>query len=79
MGKNYVAYFSHTKIGEIEKIGLECNTWETIKQCGKYVTFKLLDNSNDISATNTINAFELMRSASMLNYLLEFKLLVKNS
>ena len=79
MGKNYVAYFSHTKIGEIEKIGLECNTWETIKQCEKYVTFKLLDDSNDVPATNTINAFELMRFASMLNYLLKFKLPVKNS
>ena len=35
--KNCVAYFSHTKIGEMEKIGLECNTWENIKQCGKYI------------------------------------------
>ena len=77
--KNCVAYFSHTKIGEMEKIGLECNTWETIKQCGKYVTFKLLGDSNDVPATNTINAFELMRSASMLNYLPEFKLPAKNS
>src|ERR1041384_4418429 len=71
MGKNCVAYFSHTKIGEMEKIGLEI--WNAIiKQCGKYVTFKL-------QFTNTINAFELMRSASMLNYLPEFKLLAKNS
>ena len=77
--KNCVAYFSHTKIGEMEKIGLECNTWETIKQCGKYVTFKLLDDSNDVPVTNTINTFELMRTASMCNYLPEFKLPAKNS
>jgi hypothetical protein len=28
--KNCVAYFSHTKIGEMEKIGLECNTWKLL-------------------------------------------------
>ncbi|CAB4488681.1 unnamed protein product [Rhizophagus irregularis] len=77
--KNCVAYFSHTKIGETEKIGLECNAWETVNQCGKYVTFKLLNDSNEIPSMNTINAFELMRSASMHNYLPEFKLLAKNS
>ncbi|CAB5209769.1 unnamed protein product [Rhizophagus irregularis] len=77
--KNCVAYFSHTKIGETEKIGLECNAWETVNQCGKYVTFKLLNDSNEIPSMNTINAFELMRSASMHNYLPEFKLPAKNS
>ena len=77
--KNCVAHFSHTKFDEMEKIGLECNVSETIIQCGKYVTFKLLGDSNDVPATNTINAFELMRSASMLNYLPEFKLPAKNS
>ena len=56
--KNCVAYFSHTKMGETEKIGLNCNVWETINQCGKYVTFKLLNDSNDIPAMNTVNAFE---------------------
>ncbi|CAG8752522.1 5637_t:CDS:2, partial [Rhizophagus irregularis] len=76
--KNCVAYFSHTKIGETEKIGLECNAWETVNQCGKYVTFKLLNDSNEIPSMNTINAFELMRSASMHNYLPEFKLPAKN-
>ena len=44
--KECVAYFSSTKIGEMEKIGLKCNAWETVKQCGKYVTFKLLNDSN---------------------------------
>ncbi|CAB5349206.1 unnamed protein product [Rhizophagus irregularis] len=78
MGENCVAYFSHTKIGETEKIGLECNAWETVNQCGKYVTFKLLNDSNEIPSMNTINAFELMRSASMHNYLPEFKLPAKN-
>ena len=77
--KNCVAYFSHTKIGETEKIGLECNVSETINHFGKYVTFKLLNDSSDIPSINTINAFELMRSASMLNYLPEFKLPAKNS
>lgn len=71
--KKYVAYFSHTKIGEMDKIGLECNASETIKQCGKYATFKLFGESDDVLITNTIDAFELMRSASMLNYLPEFK------
>ena len=66
-------------MGETEKIGLNCNVWETINQCGKYVTFKLLNDSNDIPAMNTVNAFELMRSASMFNYLPEFKLPAKNS
>ncbi|CAI2191596.1 8313_t:CDS:2 [Funneliformis geosporum] len=51
--KNWVAYFSHTKMGETEKIGL--------------------------NSMNTVNAFELMRSASMFNYLSEFKLPAKNS
>ena len=64
--KNCVAYFSHMKFGEMEKIGLECNVSKTIIQCGKYVTFKLLNDSNDIPTINTINAFELMRSASLL-------------
>ena len=43
------------------------------------VTFKLLNESNDMPATNMVNAFDLMRSASMLNYLPEFKLPAKNS
>jgi len=77
--KNCIAYFSPTKMGEMEKIGLKCNAWETVKQCGKYVTFKLLDDSNNEPAMNTINAFELMKSASMLNYLPEFKLPARNS
>ncbi|CAB4428433.1 unnamed protein product [Rhizophagus irregularis] len=52
-GKNCIAYFSPTKTGEMEKIGLK--------------------------SMNTINAFELMKSASMLNYLPEFKLPARNS
>src|SRR4051794_20868792 len=72
--KNCIAYFSYTKTSEMEKIGLKCNAWETVKQCGKYVTFKLIDDPNNELAINTINAFELMRSASMLNYLPEFTL-----
>ncbi|RIA78868.1 hypothetical protein C1645_882972, partial [Glomus cerebriforme] len=77
--KNCVAYFSYTKTSETEKIGLKCNACETVKQCGKYVTFKLLNDINNEPAVKTINAFELMRTTSMLNYLPEFKLPAKNS
>ncbi|CAB4397955.1 unnamed protein product [Rhizophagus irregularis] len=75
--KNCIAYFSLTKMGKMKKIGLKCNAWKTVKQCRKYVTFKLLDDSNNEPAINTINAFDLMKSASMLNYLPEFKLPVR--
>ena len=75
--KNYVAYF--TKTNEMEKIGLKCNAWETVQQCGKYVTFKLLNDSSNKLDTDAVNTFELMKSASMLNYLPEFKLPARNS
>ncbi|GES83192.1 uncharacterized protein LOC105330322 [Rhizophagus clarus] len=77
--KNITAYFSLTKTSEKEKIGLKCDVWETAKNYGKYITFKLKDNdySNE-STTKTKNAFELMRIASTLNYLPEFNL-PKNS
>src|SRR5205823_4189734 len=45
--KNCIAYFSLTETSEMEKIGLKCNAWETVKPCGKYVTFKLLDDPNN--------------------------------
>ncbi|GES90525.1 hypothetical protein GLOIN_2v1782174 [Rhizophagus clarus] len=77
--KNITAYFSLTKTSEKDKIGLKCDIWETAKNYGKYITFKLKDNdySNE-STTKTKNAFELMRIASTLNYLPEFNL-PKNS
>ena len=43
MGKKLCCIFQSNKTGEMEKIGLKCNAWETVKQCGKYVTFKLLN------------------------------------
>lgn len=72
--KDITVYFSRTKIGEKEKIGLKCNVWETAKQYGEYVMFKLKDENHldDEFTTQTINAFDLMRAASMLNYLPEF-------
>ncbi|CAI2177749.1 2322_t:CDS:2 [Funneliformis geosporum] len=77
--KNCIAHFSYTKTSEMEKLGLKYNIWETVKQCRKYVTFKLIDNLNNKLAINTINAFELMKSTLMLNYLPEFTLIAKNS
>ncbi|GBB84908.1 hypothetical protein RclHR1_01150012 [Rhizophagus clarus] len=68
-----------TKTSEKEKIGLKCDVWETAKNYGKYITFKLKDNDYfNESTTKTKNAFELMRIASTLNYLPEFNL-PKNS
>ena len=63
----------------MKKIRLKCNAWETVKQCRKYVTFKLLDNSSNKLDTDAVNTFKLMKSASMLNYLSEFKLPARNS
>ncbi|RIA85974.1 hypothetical protein C1645_829978 [Glomus cerebriforme] len=57
---------------------LKPELWEK-NCCGKYVTFKLLNDINNEPAVKTINAFELMRTTSMLNYLPEFKLPAKNS
>src|SRR5579859_147447 len=78
--KNIVAYFGLTKTSEKEKIGLKCNAWETAKQYGTYVIFKLKDDDNYLgeSTTETIDAFELMRVASILNYVPEFNV-PKNS
>ena len=71
--KNILAYFSCTKISEKEKIGLKCNTWETAEPFGVFVTFRLKDDDNfDELAIHSINAFELMKIASMQNYLSEF-------
>jgi len=71
--KDIIAYFSHTKISEKEKIGLRCNIWETAKQFGVFVTFKLKDDVDlDKPAIHSIDAFELMRIALMQNYLPEF-------
>src|SRR5437763_11921170 len=69
--KDIIAYFSRTKISERKKIGFRCNTWETAEQFGGFVTFRLKDDVNlDEPAIQSINAFELMRIASMQNYLL---------
>ena len=69
--KNFMAYFSHTKTSEKEKIGLKCNMWETAMQYGTYVTFRLKDdNYLDGTTSNKVNAFELMRIASTLRILL---------
>ena len=67
--KDIIAYFSRTKINEREKIGLRCNAWETAEQFGVFVTFRLKDDVNlDETAIQSINAFELMRIASMQNF-----------
>ncbi|GES80815.1 kinase-like domain-containing protein [Rhizophagus clarus] len=77
--KDKINIHSFTKTSEKEKIGLKCDVWETAKNYGKYITFKLKDNDYfNESTTKTKNAFELMRIASTLNYLPEFNL-PKNS
>ncbi len=45
---------------------------KTAKQFGEYVTFKLHNDyfNNEETSTDTINAFDLMRTASMLNLII---------